>query len=126
MREELEKIRQEALALIEAADTPQALDQARAAVLGRRGSLKQITYVKEQIPEAQVYMYYIDVRALGYLEDFVRRVQAMDGVTLTKGKVAKITEVAGFSMDAGTLVYPFTFTLRDLVHKTVGAKAARG
>jgi uncharacterized integral membrane protein (TIGR00697 family) len=37
----------------------------------------------------------------------------------------KITEVAGFSMDAGTLVYPFTFTLRDLVHKTAGVKVAR-
>jgi uncharacterized integral membrane protein (TIGR00697 family) len=37
----------------------------------------------------------------------------------------KITEVAGFSMDAGTLVYPFTFTLRDLVHKVAGKRAAR-
>jgi uncharacterized integral membrane protein (TIGR00697 family) len=37
----------------------------------------------------------------------------------------KITEVAGFSMDAGTLVYPFTFTLRDLVHKTAGKEVAR-
>lgn len=37
----------------------------------------------------------------------------------------KITEVAGFSMDAGTLVYPFTFTLRDLVHKTAGIRVAR-
>ena len=33
--------------------------------------------------------------------------------------------VAGFSIDAGTFVYPFTFTLRDLVHKTAGIKAAR-
>ncbi len=37
----------------------------------------------------------------------------------------KITEVAGFSMDAGTLVYPFTFTLRDLVHRVAGVKIAR-
>ena len=37
----------------------------------------------------------------------------------------KITEVAGFSMDAGTLVYPFTFTLRDLIHKVVGKQVAR-
>ncbi len=37
----------------------------------------------------------------------------------------KITEVAGFSMDAGTLVYPFTFTLRDLVHKVAGKHVAR-
>ena len=37
----------------------------------------------------------------------------------------KITEVAGFSMDAGTLVYPFTFTIRDLIHKTAGVTVAR-
>lgn len=28
-------------------------------------------------------------------------------------------------MDAGTFVYPLTFTLRDLVHKLLGIKAAR-
>ena len=28
-------------------------------------------------------------------------------------------------MDAGTLIYPFTFTLRDLVHKIAGKPAAR-
>ena len=37
----------------------------------------------------------------------------------------KITEVAGFSMDAGTLIYPFTFTLRDLVHQVAGMQVAR-
>lgn len=37
----------------------------------------------------------------------------------------RIVLVAGFSVDAGTFVYPFTFTLRDLVHKTAGLKAAR-
>jgi len=37
----------------------------------------------------------------------------------------KIVAVAGVSMDAGTLVYPLTFTLRDLVHKSLGIRAAR-
>jgi len=37
----------------------------------------------------------------------------------------KIAKVGGFSIDAGTFVYPLTFTLRDLVHKTVGAAGAR-
>ena len=37
----------------------------------------------------------------------------------------RIVTVFGFSLDAGTLVYPFTFTLRDMVHKTAGVKAAR-
>ncbi len=37
----------------------------------------------------------------------------------------KIAWVAGFSIDAGTFIYPFTFTLRDLVHKSLGRSAAR-
>lgn len=37
----------------------------------------------------------------------------------------KIITLAGWSMDAGTLIYPLTFTLRDLVHKVAGKAAAR-
>lgn len=37
----------------------------------------------------------------------------------------KIALVFGFSVDGGTFIYPFTFTLRDLVHKRLGKKAAR-
>ena len=37
----------------------------------------------------------------------------------------KIALVAGFSVDAGTFIYPFTFTLRDLVHKLLGRTSAR-
>ncbi len=37
----------------------------------------------------------------------------------------KIALLAGFSVDVGTIVYPFTFTLRDLVHKLLGRGAAR-
>jgi uncharacterized integral membrane protein (TIGR00697 family) len=37
----------------------------------------------------------------------------------------KIALLAGFSIDAGTFVYPLTFTLRDLVHKRLGLAAAR-
>jgi uncharacterized integral membrane protein (TIGR00697 family) len=37
----------------------------------------------------------------------------------------RIVSLFGLSMDAGTLVYPLTFTLRDLVHKTAGIRAAR-
>lgn len=53
-------------------------------------SLKQATYVLEQDPEAQIEIFYIDVRALGRLEDFLTRVKGEANVTLTKGKVAKI------------------------------------
>lgn len=37
----------------------------------------------------------------------------------------KIALVAGMSIDAGTFVYPFTFTLRDMAHKMLGASATR-
>ncbi len=37
----------------------------------------------------------------------------------------KITLLAGFSMDAGTFVYPLTFTIRDLIHKRLGKRAAQ-
>lgn len=37
----------------------------------------------------------------------------------------RIVTVAGLAVDGGTLVYPFTFTLRDLVHKIAGKEAAR-
>lgn len=37
----------------------------------------------------------------------------------------KIAVVAGLSVDAGTFIYPFTFTLRDLVHKLLGRASAR-
>jgi queuosine precursor transporter len=37
----------------------------------------------------------------------------------------KISLIAGFSMDAGTFIYPLTFTVRDLIHKRLGKMAAR-
>jgi uncharacterized integral membrane protein (TIGR00697 family) len=37
----------------------------------------------------------------------------------------RIITVGGYAVDAGTLIYPFTFTLRDLVHKMAGKSAAR-
>jgi uncharacterized integral membrane protein (TIGR00697 family) len=37
----------------------------------------------------------------------------------------KIAVLFGFSIDAGTFIYPITFTLRDLVHKRLGKSAAR-
>jgi uncharacterized integral membrane protein (TIGR00697 family) len=37
----------------------------------------------------------------------------------------KIAVLVGLSVDAGTFIYPITFTLRDLVHKRLGKQAAR-
>ena len=37
----------------------------------------------------------------------------------------KIGIVAGLAVDMGTFIYPVTFTLRDLAHKTAGKRAAQ-
>jgi len=37
----------------------------------------------------------------------------------------KITLIGPLSIDGGTFIYPITFTLRDLVHKLLGKRAAR-
>ena len=58
-------------------------------------SLKQATYVKEQLPEAEVTMYYIDRRTPGRNEDVLLKVAAMEGVRLVKGKVGKIEQSGG-------------------------------
>jgi quinone-modifying oxidoreductase subunit QmoA len=55
-------------------------------------SLKQATYVKEQIPDCEVTMYYIDRRTPGRNEDVLVKVAAMEGVNLVKGKVGKIDQ----------------------------------
>jgi quinone-modifying oxidoreductase subunit QmoA len=55
-------------------------------------SLKQALYVKEQIPEAEVTIYYIDRRTPGRNEELLTRVTAMDGVRLVKGKVGTVEQ----------------------------------
>jgi heterodisulfide reductase subunit A-like polyferredoxin len=59
------------------------------------GSLKQVRYVREQYPEAQVHVFYIDVRAPGRLEDFYADLQEDEKVSIVKGKVAKIAADGG-------------------------------
>jgi quinone-modifying oxidoreductase subunit QmoA len=56
------------------------------------GSLKQTKYIREQYPDAQIFVFYIDIRAPGRLEDFYASVQEDEKLQLIKGKVAKITE----------------------------------
>ncbi len=55
-------------------------------------SLKQVRYVREQCPDAQIYVFYIDIRAPGRLEDFYTQVKDDEKLALVKGKVANITE----------------------------------
>ncbi len=53
-------------------------------------SLKQAVYVKEQLPDTEVRVYYIDRRTPGRNEDVLTRVAELEGVELVKGKVGKV------------------------------------
>jgi quinone-modifying oxidoreductase subunit QmoA len=56
-------------------------------------TLKQSTYVREKYgDDAQVTVYYIDIRAIDRFEDFYKKVQNDANVTFVKSKVANITE----------------------------------
>ena len=37
----------------------------------------------------------------------------------------KIAIIGGISFTVGTIIYPFTFTLRDMIHKTLGKRGAK-
>ena len=58
-------------------------------------SLKQALYVHDQLPEAEVTMYYIDRRTPGRNEDFLLKVAETEGVRLVKGKVGKVEQTNG-------------------------------
>jgi quinone-modifying oxidoreductase subunit QmoA len=55
-------------------------------------SLKHAAYIREQHPEAQIYIYYIDLRTPGRYDNFMRKVTESDKVHLVKGKVAEVVE----------------------------------
>lgn len=54
-------------------------------------SLKHALNVTEMLPEAEVTIYYIDLRVTGRNEDFLVRVEKAKQVRLVKGKVAVVT-----------------------------------
>jgi quinone-modifying oxidoreductase subunit QmoA len=54
------------------------------------GSFKQALYLKEQDPEAEVAIYYIDRRAFGRNEELLARLAEEKGVRLVKGKVGHV------------------------------------
>lgn len=63
---------------------------------------KHALLVKEKIPDAQVYVFYIDVRAPGKgYEEFVRRAQDDFGVVYLRGRVSKLYELNGKIMVRG-------------------------
>jgi len=56
------------------------------------GSLKQTRYVRAKLPDAEVSIFYIDIRPIGRLEKFYYDLLADDKVKFIKGKVPKISE----------------------------------
>lgn len=55
-------------------------------------SMKQATYLREQYPDCNVTIFFIDIRALDRLEDFYTKVQEDEKVAFIKSKIASITE----------------------------------
>lgn len=56
-------------------------------------SMKHATYIKEQLPNTKVYIFYIDLRAPGLrYERFYRDVKENENVVFIKGKVAEVSE----------------------------------
>jgi len=60
-----------------------------------RVSLKQAMYVREQYPDARVYIIYKDMRTPAQYERFYAAVQEDEGVFLTKGEIAGVTPGTG-------------------------------
>jgi quinone-modifying oxidoreductase subunit QmoA len=55
-------------------------------------SLKQASYVLDQLPEAEVTFYYIDRRTPGRNEDMLIKAEGQERLTLIKGKVGRIEQ----------------------------------
>jgi quinone-modifying oxidoreductase subunit QmoB len=69
-------------------------------------TLKQALYIREQNPNAKVYIFYKDMRTPAQSEDFYRRVQQEEAVFFTKGEVRAIAQDG-----AGSLVVEVDNTL---------------
>jgi quinone-modifying oxidoreductase subunit QmoA len=55
-------------------------------------SMKQATYVREQYPDAKIYIFFIDIRAMDRLETFYAKLKEDGNINFFKGKVARIDE----------------------------------
>jgi len=53
-------------------------------------TFKQMRYIREQYPEAKIYVFYIDLRTPGKYEKFCEGMKADENASFIKGKVAEI------------------------------------
>ncbi len=56
------------------------------------GHPQQVRYLREQCPDAEITVFYIDIRTIGRLEKFYYDLLGDEKVKFVKGKVPKITE----------------------------------
>lgn len=77
-------------------------------------SMKQATYVRERYPDADIYIFYIDIRSPGRLEDFYVKMQEDEKLHFRRGKVARINENA----ETGNLILEAENTLTGEITKT--------
>ena len=59
------------------------------------GSLKQVRYIREKVPEAKVTVFYIDIRSMSRHEEFYYELLEDENIRFVKGKVARITPEGG-------------------------------
>ena len=76
-------------------------------------SMKQATYVREQYPDAEIYICYIDIRATDRLEAFYTNVKENGKINFFKGKVAKIDR----SEDGKALVLRVENTMTEEINE---------
>lgn len=55
-------------------------------------SMKQAEYIREQYPESEIHIFYIDLRTHGIFEEFYWKVQEDENIFFHRGKIAKIKE----------------------------------
>ena len=86
-------------------------------------TFKQMTYVREQYPDAQIYVFYIDLRTPGKYEKFREVRMADEKATFIKGKVADII----INADGGvTVVAENALTMEKIEQKVDMAVLATG
>jgi quinone-modifying oxidoreductase, subunit QmoA len=58
-------------------------------------SMKQAQYIREQYPDADIHIFYIDVRTHGIFEEFYWKTQKDEKIFWHRGKVAKVIQELG-------------------------------
>ena len=53
-------------------------------------SLKQAHYIRERYEDAEIHVFYIDIRSPGFFEDFYRNVERDEKIFFHRGKIAKV------------------------------------